>query len=268
VHESEPGITVPTLLLNPTRQDRRNVLVLHVAEGGKPRNAAAPSIGTALAANGYNVLSIDVRGVGETDPRGPEEPASFDGYDRTQWTRDCLAIDAAYSGRTMLAMRTLDVTRTVDDMHSVPAVADRPLVLLGEGLGGVWALAAAAFDERVDGVVCVDTLLSYTMLVRSKYHRLRGYFWVPGALHDYDLPDLATLVAPRPVLWLDGIDAMAERVDEAEAAEAIGEWPGSVYAALGVPGRLQIARTDDGAQEQAAEAISEFLQKQWSGADG
>jgi len=105
------------------------------------------------------------------------------------------------------------------------------------------------------------------MLVRSKYHRVRGYFWVPGALHDFDLPDLAALVAPRPVLWLDGSNAMAEPVSEHEAA-AICRWPASVYAALGERQRLQFARTASGAPDEAVEAIAVFLRKQWAGPGG
>ncbi|MFQ5811160.1 MAG: hypothetical protein ACE5JM_16200, partial [Armatimonadota bacterium] len=115
--------------------------------------------------------------------------------------------------------------------------------------------------SRADAaLVCRETLLSYTMLVRSKYHRVRGYFWVPGALHDFDLPDLAALVAPRLVLWLDGIDAMAEPVDEDEAA-GILRWPASMHAALGERNRLQFARTPSGASDEAAQAILAFLQK-------
>lgn len=261
VYESEPGITIPALLMAPEKPLPTSPVLLHAAERGKPSSAAAPSVATGLARRGYIVLSIDVRGVGETDPRGPGEPKSMDGYDRTQWSRDCLAIDAAYMGRTMAGMRTIDVVRGVDYVKAHGELADDSVVLIGEGLGGLWALAAAALDERVAGVVCVETLLSYTMLVRSKYHRVRGYFWVPGVLHDFDLPDLAALVAPRPVLWLDGINAMAERVAEDEAAKIIGRWPASVYTALGAHANLRFARTPSGAPDEAVQAIASFLQK-------
>ncbi len=65
-------------------------------------------------------------------------------------------------------MRTLDVVRALDYLAARHDLTGRPVVLVGEGLGGVWVLAAAAFDSRPAAVVCVKTLPSYRLIVGSQ----------------------------------------------------------------------------------------------------
>ena len=53
-------------------------------------------------------------------------------------------------------------------------------MLVGEGLGGVSALTAAAFDPRLAGALCLQTVPSYKLIVGSQYYEVRDYFWVPA----------------------------------------------------------------------------------------
>ena len=52
-------------------------------------------------------------------------------------------------------------------------------------------------------MITVDTVSSFKLIVGSQYYATRDYFWVPGALKDFDLPDLVALVSPRPAYLID-----------------------------------------------------------------
>jgi len=142
----------------------------------------------------------------------------------------------------LLAMQTYDVIRALDWIAARDNLAGRPVLLVGEGLGGVWAMMSAAFDPRPAGVACVRTIPSYRLIVESKYYASRDYFWVPRALATFDLPEVAALIAPRPMAWIDPVDAMLEPL-EADRCPACWDWPKAVYARLAAAQRLQVTRT-------------------------
>jgi len=258
--ESEPAVQLPALWLQPKPGNDRGPVVLHVSEEGKPGAATQPSLALALARAGHSVLSLDVRGAGETDPRDREKLRPLTRYDAVQFRFDSCAVRAAQLGTTLLAMRTLDVVRALDYLAAREGLADRPVVLVGEGLGGVWGLAAAAFDARAAAVVCVKTVPSYRLIVGSQYYASRDYFWVPGALESFDLPDLAALVAPRVLAWIDPVDAMLEPLD-AKRFDAYCDWPRGVYLRLEAPARLQFRRTAGATAEDTARQVIEILDR-------
>ena len=117
--------------------------------------------------------------------------------------------------------------------------AEAPIVLVGERLGGSWCLAAGVADERVDAVATVGTLASYRLIMDNKWNNLREYFWVPGALADYDLCDLPALIAPRPVALINTVDQMLH-VMETDAVEEEYSWAAKYYQATGGGDGLRI----------------------------
>jgi len=81
---------------------------------------------------------------------------------------------------------------------------------------------------------------------------------VPGALHDFDLPDLPALVAPRPALWLDTTDATG-RPANADALSERLRWSRAICDAVADHERLataSIEEPDD--HRQAAVEIDRF----------
>ncbi len=234
---SEPGIELPALFIAP-KQGAEGPVFIHAAELGKPQKLDESALPFRLALTGCRVLSVDVRGTGELDlERGKRTEVSQ--YDRIHWRRDSMAINSAGAGRTMLGQRAFDLIRCVDYLRSCEDTADAPIVLVGERLGGSWCLAAAVADERVDAVATVETLASYRLIIDNKWNNLREYFWVPGALSDYDLCDLPALIAPRPVALINAVDQMLH-VMEAEAVKEEYSWAGKYYKAAGAGRHLRI----------------------------
>jgi len=256
---SEPGVELPALLLRPPAV-RHAEVILHAAEAGKPTSLDEDALPLELATLGYPVLSVDVRGVGEADPSPQPPPGPFDGYDPAQWRRDATALKATCAGTTMLALQASDLSRTLDWLQTQPDLAGKSTIAVGEGLGGVWAMVAAAFDDRITAVTCRQTVVSYASVIETQYYAVRSCFWVPGAVRDYDLPDLPALIAPRPVLWLDTVDAALQPLDAGQARAPLA-WSQSIYAALGRGGRLSVAHTQNPADaREAAETLSRLLQ--------
>ncbi|HCU38361.1 MAG TPA: hypothetical protein DGT21_23970 [Armatimonadetes bacterium] len=254
----EADIRVPALLLRPAGETA-GPLIVHAAERGKPQRADEPSLPLELCKRGCTVLSIDVRGVGETDPREGTFADTVAGYDADQWQRDCLGINAyGFMARSLEAMRAFDIIRAVDCLRTLPEYDGRPVTVVGEGLGGLWALIAAVYDDRVDGVVTVGTLLSYRMLIQSPYHEVRGYFWLPEALRDFDIAELGALIAPRSVAWIAPVDAMAKPVDAA-AVDAYATWANSVAVMRGGPTQWQCGEV------KSLDALAEMLVRKAGG---
>lgn len=219
---SEKGIFVPALLLKPKIVKPRSPVYFCVSDKGKPNRFDKSAIPFVLAKNGFIVFTIDVRGIGETSPTPPLGLNRFVGYTPLLWQHDILAIQSVTFGRTTLGMRTFDVIRGIDLLNCRDDIKERKIVMLGEGLGGLWAMLAAIYDSRIEGVVSVGTLPSYKPLITNKYYYAWGYFWVPGALRDFDIPDLSRLASPKPQIWIDPVNALGEKLDFKTASSIIG----------------------------------------------
>ena len=214
--KSEKGIELPALLLKSNNGVKHKTLILHVSDKGKPLKVDKASLPIALVGERYDVLSIDARGIGETDPSLPLLLTPYSGHLQSQARRDELAILSGLLKRTMLGMRTFDVINAIHYIKSRDDLRDKSIVIVGEGLGGLWALLAATYNSDVDAVVCIGTLPSYKLLLNSQYYNVWNYFWVPGALRDFDIPDLSRLVAPHRQLWINPVNALAEPLEEKE----------------------------------------------------
>ncbi len=70
--------------------------------------------------------------------------------------------------------------------------------MLGKGHGGVVTLYAAAMEQRVSRVASEGAITSYMEIVRAEHHANVIQSVVPGAVRDFDLPDLMAAILPRP----------------------------------------------------------------------
>jgi cephalosporin-C deacetylase-like acetyl esterase len=244
VFESEPGMPVPALLLTPDPARPGAPVIVHACEEGKPQALDPATLPVLLARKGFRVLSIDARDTGEAALcLSPAFPAKSNGklcaYNPQLWQRENLAIRSLWVGRSRSAMRALDIIRAGDLLKERGLLGDG-FAVVGEGRLGIDALKAAAFDSRVRAVAAVRALASYRMITDNAYFNQFQHFWTPGALKDYDVPDLPALLSPRPAAFIAPVNHMTKPVGKAELLERFA-WARSAYAAADRPGALVLA---------------------------
>jgi len=215
VYYSQTEVYIPSLLLLPKKQGP-SPAVLFVNEGGKSADGLPEKYLEPLARAGYVVLAIDPRGMGET---APSTEAPYNRRDYRGFSQDSevdLFYAALRAGRTILGLRVLDVLRGVDYLATRAEVDRGRISVIGHGAGGLFALYAAALDSRIRSAACSRMLASYGSILESDLYAHRYSGFAPGALQAFDLPDVAAMVAPRPLLLLNTVDQRQERLDTAD----------------------------------------------------
>ena len=198
--QPEPGIELPATFLygsaRPTRallhfddQHRNRLLERH-----GPLTRAVGFLEGREDDSPYSLLSVDLRGWGDTQPAlYPYELAGWGGVDRFT------AYISAALGDPLMAQRVRDGLAALAYLRSRPEVDAGQIVISGCGLGGLVALHVAALGTGVRGVVVWDTLVAYKSLLETeKYTWPADTFW-PNALLHYDLPELAATLPFRVV---------------------------------------------------------------------
>ena len=196
VYESEPGIQVPSLLFTPEAAgNSRKPAIVYL--NGRGKVAGVSEDVEPFVKAGFVVLSIDARGMGETRWNNENNPTDF-----TRYFGDYdSAMTAILLGKTMVGMRVRDIARGIDLLTARDDVDGSKIFCFGKDGGAVSTLYAAVLDRRVQGVALEEMLLSYDWVVRHHIHRQIFEDVVPGALKSFDLPDLVSSLAPRPV-WI------------------------------------------------------------------
>lgn len=181
----EAGIELPMTLVKGS-----DVLMAVVSELGR-NSAQARELSRQLADAGFSVLSVDLRGWGDTKP----DTATKRNF---AW-EEFFAWRSIELGRPLLGMRVGDffaaVQRAQGKYGKVYAV--------GLEAGGLVALHAAAIDPSIAGVATIRSLNSYQDAVQDPTYKEPVSSFVWGALTHYDLPDLAAAIHPRPCIAMD-----------------------------------------------------------------
>ncbi len=235
--QTERGITIPGLLFVPDTEGRWPG-ILYVHERGKEAEAGPLGTVQMLASEGNVVLAIDVRGVGETASHdslsGRHRRMGVDGYHFYQY---------GMVGRSLVGRRVHDVLRALAVLCERPEVAEEAVSVVGQGMGGLLALLAAALDERVATAVCSQCPVSYRALAAHEYHGCHPSWLVTGMLRVCDLPQVAACVAPRRLVLASPLDHMGRRLPQAEAERACA-CPRDVYDLFGAAERFAVAAAD------------------------
>ena len=174
--------------------------------------AASTAEAEQFATSGTVVLSIDMRGTGETrvdtDMNSRESDHYFGDFSDI--------MTALLVGKTMAGMRALDVARGIDLLLSRNEVDPNQVYGYGKDEGGLPLLYASVLDSRIRRVVLAGMLVSYELVVNSRVHRhvLEGV--APGMLKSYDLQDLVAALAPRDVWIVSGKDPLGHELPASE----------------------------------------------------
>jgi cephalosporin-C deacetylase-like acetyl esterase len=225
---SEPGIYIPAWVFVPETQNEAPPAVLYLSdegaqsdgmeyEGGES-SGAKHGLLDQLARSGYLVIAADVRGIGAT--RASRDSSLSAGEFGQLFDMDTGMAYAAWSmDHSLLGMRVQDVVRCVDYTMQREGIDRQRLHVIGKGRAGLWCLFAAALDDRIPNLICVDSLLSYQSLAQADRYLYGADVFVPDILQHFDLPDLAAAIAPRPLAFIEPKDAMKKTVSSEEAEE-------------------------------------------------
>jgi dienelactone hydrolase len=243
-----PGQQVPALVARSAGATGRlpAVVALHGLGGSKE---GMTSWLAELARRGYLALAIDARWHGE---RGPGLQAALIRAFRSR------------SGHPYLFDTVADLFRTLDYLQSRPDVDPDRIGMLGISMGGQETWITAALDPRVKVAVPIIGVNSFAWTLSHDLWRPRAALlpqlyeaaradlgepavnarvyrevWerlTPGLLDRFDGPRLLPLIAPRPLLVLNG---EKDPLVPVEAARQAAESARRAYAAAGVPERFR-----------------------------
>lgn len=152
-------------------------------------------IGDELAARGYAVLAVDTLGWGDRGPLAYED-------------QQALAANLLQLGTSPAGLAAHEDIRAAAFLASLPEVDERRVGALGFSMGAyrAWQLSALSDGVRAAAAVCWMTGLKEMMVPGN--NTLRGqsaYFMLHPGLHRHlDIPDVASLAAPKPALFHAG----------------------------------------------------------------
>lgn len=168
-------------------------------------------IGDELAQRGYVVIAIDSPGWGD---RGPMV------YEQQQ----ALASNYFNLGRSLAGEVAYEDLRTVDFVSTLTAVDNTRIGVLGFSMGGFRAWQLAALSDKVAATAVISWFGTWRGLMHPGNNVLRGqsafYMLHPGLSGRLDIPDIANIAAPKPMLiYSGGKDKLfpAEAVNDAFA---------------------------------------------------
>jgi len=239
---TEPGIYVPALFFKSSgpRGDHAPA-VLYVNTMGKAVDAYQNGPILSLLDKGFNVLSIDVRGTGETEPTRLNERDKMGGYTAfLQGFKSVLSYKSLLLGRSIFGMQLIDVLRSFEYLTRRKEIRKNQIWILGRHLGGMLALHAGLLEDKVYGVVASDFLISYRSIIRNPVYSWHIMELIPGVLAHYDLDEIAASIAPNKLLLTNILDHQKKpvKLDEAEEAYSLAR---QVYNIMGFPEYFRLA---------------------------
>jgi cephalosporin-C deacetylase-like acetyl esterase len=237
---SEPGIAVPTWVFVPNAKEATHPALLFVNEAGKQADGMEFGLYERLVRSGNLVISVDVRGIGETRPAHESSSSRTNEFSHLFDVETAMAYMAWFMDESLFGMRVHDVVRSVDYLLSRPDVAKDNWKLSGKGAGALWSLYAAAIDDRIQDCTCERGLVSYALLARTDRYLHNASIFVLDVLKHFDLPHVAAAVANRRLSLIAPVDAMKVPVDPAVARNAYRA-TFTAYQAAGVDGQFTIA---------------------------
>ncbi len=203
-YDAEPNDPIPALLLIPdgvtADKPAPAVAVWHQHAGNWSKGKSEPAglmadpmhhTGAALAREGYVVLSPDALCFEERrDPTGKLKDGNFERFEFLRYV---------VAGKCMAWKNILDMRRAIDFLVSRPEVKADRIGCYGHSMGSTHTWLVGPWEPRLSCLVGNCCLPTYAAIHRE--HMLHCFpNFVPGIFAHGDTPDIAALIAPRPLL--------------------------------------------------------------------
>jgi cephalosporin-C deacetylase-like acetyl esterase len=183
VLQTSSGVPLPGLTYHPAQPVRDAYLYLH--ENGKAADGSPGDPIEKLVQQGYVVVAIDLRGIGETASGKRDELLG-------DWKNFYLAY---LLGRPLIGLHTADALAGAQFVANYKTKTPRRVHLIGVGHAGIAALHAAALEPDLFASVTLrNTPAAWSPIVRQPAPQRLLPTTVHGALHTYDLPDLVQCI--------------------------------------------------------------------------
>lgn len=167
---------------------------------------------TALVRRGYVVITIDAFMFGERRVMMDADRSA--GWDRSRYSLDdvqrlnqvcrskesTLAKTLTVLGMSWPGIVAWDDMRTVDYLITRPEVDPARIGCVGVSFGGWRSLFLSALDTRIKAGCVVGFMSTIRSMLRAHVDTHSWVHFVPGLHRHLDLPDVASLNAPRPLL--------------------------------------------------------------------
>jgi hypothetical protein len=202
--KGEGRYIIPYLLLIPDGKCKGGILYLN--PDGKSADASESGSIVWLVRQGYAVLAPDIIGTGETGPGIFKGDAYIEGGSHN------LFYAAVLTGRSLVGIRASDVVKLSALIKNKLDITEIKGIALRE-LSPV-LVYAAAFDRSITGIALIDPYSSYMSMVLNRFY-ISAFVpgAVPGALKEYDLPDLEACLAPRALMMCGVTDGNGKKED-------------------------------------------------------
>ncbi|MBT2411365.1 dienelactone hydrolase family protein [Streptomyces sp. ISL-12] len=152
-------------------------------------------VGDELARRGYVVLCLDALGWGD---RGPVT------YEQQQ----ALAANLYNLGSSLAGLMAREDARAAGFLAGLDRVDARRVAAVGFSMGAYRAWQTAALSDDIAAAVSVCWMTGLKEMMVPGNNTLRGqsayYMLHPGLARHLDIPDVASIAAPRPMFFVDG----------------------------------------------------------------
>ncbi|MFC7884666.1 dienelactone hydrolase family protein [Streptomyces sp. NPDC057376] len=183
--------------------------------------------GDELARRGYVVFCADALGWGDREPLA---------YERQQ----ALASNLFHLGSSLAGLLAREDQRAAGFLAGLDRVDARRVAAVGFSMGGYRAWQAAALSDDVAAAVSVCWMTGLKGMLVPGNNTLRGqsafHMLHPGLARHLDLPDVASIAAPKPMLFLGGGQ---DPLFTAEGVRTAHARLRAVWHSLGAAGRLR-----------------------------
>ncbi len=191
---------LPLVLFIPEKRTSNNlILLLH--EKGKDHAVNNESLVKEIVAKGYTVLLSDLPNIGEMGPGYLRGDTYIRGVSYNKWFAGIL------TGKSIVGLRAEDIVRITHFVEN-ELTAYNSISAISVGVLGSELLHAAVFEDKIDKLCLIEPFLSYADIAMSwDYKTSFIHSTVPGAINEYDLPDLIAYLNPRKIHIVNPLEA-------------------------------------------------------------
>ncbi len=235
--QGEGDYPVPFWLIVPD-ESNSNKVILYLHPDGKNRALKEDKEFLSLLSHGYTILAPDFLGTGETGP------GVFKGDSYINGISYNLLFAAVHLERSITGIRAGDINRLVSwaglnlDTEEIYCLAKEQVA--------PDVLHAALFNPRIKHLALVHPYSSYRAIVMEEYYN-SGYVHslVPAALAAYDLPDIASSIAPGELLIYGPLNGAGEQFMNTIIRDDMNIIQ-KAYSDQGTPENFRILKGDEG----------------------